>query len=337
MNDYRDEEYTEPKKKKRFRLFDSQREGKGVSKDEKPITPDLGGFFRSFKRNFSSLLRVNLFMVIGNFPILFAILGLSGLFKIPYMTPLSNLFPNLRSLMLLDPSRSPATMALYGVFGGQIENTALTPMSYVMFGLSALTFLTFGFVCVGTTYILRSLVRGEPVFMWADFFYAIKRNKKQAFFFGMLDLLLLLLIPFNFTVLSEMTGGGLMIGIIFWLTVVFAVIYFFMRFYIYLQMITFDLSIGKILKNSFIFSLLGFKRNILALLGMILLFFLDFILLFGLGGILLPLGIAAPLVIIFSAASYMAVFAAWYKIKDLMIPEGADQPPEDGAEEPSEP
>lgn len=336
MNDYRDEEYTEPQKKKRFRLFDSQREGKGVSKDEKPITPDLNGFFRSFKRNFSNLLRVNLFMVIGNFPVLFAILGLSGLFKVPYRTPLSDLFPNLRTLMLLDPSRSPATMALYGVFGVQIENAALTPMSYVMFGLSALTFLTFGFVCVGTTYILRSLVRGEPVFMWSDFFYAIKRNKKQAFFFGMFDLLLLLLIPFNFTALSEM-AGGLMTGILFWLTVVFALIYFFMRFYIYLQMITFDLPITKILKNSFIFALLGFKRNILAFLGMILLVLADILLLFGLGGILLPIGVAAPLVFIFSAASYMAVFAAWFKIKELMIDNGENQPPAEGAEEPSEP
>ncbi len=314
---YEPQEEQSPKKR-RFRLFDTQREGKGVSKEDAKITPDLGGFFRSFKRNFGKLLSVNLITLVGNFPLLFAILALSGLFKITYMMPLSGYFADLRALMLLDPVLDPATMALYGALGLQIPNSAMTTTSYVFLGLSALTFLTFGFTKVGTTYILRSMIRGEPTFMLADFRHAVKANRKQAFFVGILDLFLLLLSPINVLILVE-SAGGFFNSILLWTNIILSIVYFFMRPYIYLQIITFDLGIFKILKNALIFSLLGFKRNILAFLGFLILILLMVILIFGLGGALLPLGLAIPMVLLFSLGSFMGDFAAWFKIKAIMI------------------
>ena len=317
-DDFSQYEEDEKTKKRRFKLFDTQREGKGVSKEDAVITPDLKGFFKSFSRNFSKLLSVNILMVIGNFPLLFALLGMSGMFKTQYFAPASTFFANLRGIMLHESTYSPATMALFGIEGIQIENSATTLMSNTLLCLSLLVFLTFGFVNVGTTYIIRNLIKGEPVFMWADFKYAIKRNKKQGFFFGIADLLILVLIPFNiFTLLSDLST--ILSSIIFWLNVVFGILYIFMRFYIYMQMITFDLSIYKILKNSLIFSLVGFKRNILALLGIICLVLVEFVLLFGLGGMLLPIGLALPLVVSFACGSYMAGFASYFKIKQIMI------------------
>ena len=320
------DEYEEeaPPKKKRFRLFDSQREGRGLELPEAPITPDLKGFFRSFKRNFMRLVRVNLFTLVGNFPILFAILGLSGLFKIGYMTPVSSYFSDLRALWLLEGSGDLASMALVGAIGVQIPNAAMTTASYVLLGLSLLTFLTFGFVKVGTTYIIRALVRSEPTFMISDFFHAVKSNKKQGFLMGILDLFLLLLVPFNIFVLLETTGSFLN-SIVFWMNVIIALLYLCMRPYIYLQIITFDLRLTKIIKNAFIFSLLGIKRNLMALLGVAILLILMIFFIFGLGGALLPLGLAMVF-ILFAAGSFMHAFAAWHKLEEIMIaPLSADQ------------
>ena len=311
-------EEEEAPKRRRFRLFDSQREGKGVTKEDAKITPDLGGFFRSLRRNFTKLLSVNLFTVLGNIPILFALLALSGLFKVEYLYPISGYFIDLRTLMLLNGTKDPATMAVFGVLGVQITNSAMTTTSYIFLGLSALTFFTFGVTKVGTTYIIRSLVRGEPTFMLHDFRYAIKRNYKQAFFFGILDLFILILLPVNVLILIESTGGFFN-SVLLWTNVLLAILYYFMRPYIYLQMITFDLRLGKIIKNSLIFALLGFKRNFLALVGFILLVLLMIVLIFGIGGALLALGLAIPLVILFSLGSFMGDFAAWFKIKEVMI------------------
>ncbi len=315
-------------KKKRFNIFDSQREGKGVSKEDAVITPNLKGFFKSFSRNFNKLLSVNILMIIGNFPIFFALLGLSGVFKKPYFAPESSFFANLHGIMLNEGSHSPATMALFGIEGIQIENSAATVLSNTFLILSLLLFFTFGFTNVGTTFIIRNLIKGEPVFMLSDFKYAIKRNKKQAFLFGIIDLLVLALIPFNIlTLMSDLST--ILSSIIFWLNVIFGFIYIFMRFYIYMQMVTFDLSIYKLLKNSLIFTLIGFKRNFMALLGIICLVFIEMSLLFGLGGMLLPLGLAIPLVALFAFGTYMAGFASYFKIKEIMIDPYQDENTED--------
>ena len=110
-----------------------------------------------------------------------------------------------------------------------------------------------------------------------------------------------------------------------------------MRFYIYMQMVTFDLSIYKLLKNSLIFALIGFKRNVLALLGIILLLLINYTLLFGMGGILLPLGLAIPLVALFALGSYMAGFASYFKIKEIMIDPYQDENEENDTQESDEP
>ena len=94
-------------------------------------------------------------------------------------------------------------------------------------------------------------------------------------------------------------------------------------------MVTFKLSIFKIFKNSMIFTLLGFKRNIMALIGIILGVFLEILFLLGSGGILLPFAVAGPFVILFSTFSFMKVYASYYKIKDVMIDPYMKEHPEE--------
>ena len=90
-------------------------------------------------------------------------------------------------------------------------------------------------------------------------------------------------------------------------------------------MVTFSLSAYKILKNSLIFALLGLKRNILAVLGIAVC--LAFELMFFFVTALLPVAVAAPLAVLFSTFAYMKVYAAYFKIKEIMIdPYKADHP-----------
>ena len=65
--DYNETE-SEPKKKK-FRLFDMNRDGKGVEEEE-DRTPNLKFFFKLFFRKFSKLIQLNLLMI---FQVLFLI------------------------------------------------------------------------------------------------------------------------------------------------------------------------------------------------------------------------------------------------------------------------
>lgn len=304
--------------KKRLRLINLDKEGRGVSKDEKELSPGLKRFFVSFKNNFGKLVYVNVFFVLGNFPVFFLIATLSGVTKNSVFMPMSDLFQNISGLFTAEGAMTPYKLSLFAIEGLQDTTFAPTVLTYVFYGISALSLFTFGLVNVGTAYIQRNLVSGEPVFVWQDFWYAIKRNWKQALPFGVIDIGLSALLCYNLFYYFN-TSNTFFDKTMFWATIAISIFYFFMRYYIYVQMVTFKLTVFKILKNSFIFAIIGFKRNILALLGMVIAILLELTLLLGTGGILLPAAIAAPLAILLSLMSYMKVYASYFKIKEVMI------------------
>ncbi len=314
-------------KKRRFKLFDLQREGKGVSKNAAKLEPGLKRFFISYKSNFGKLVSVNIFFILGNFPLIFLIAALAGVTQNDTFSPLSEVFQNINGIFAADGTVTPYKLALFSIEGLQISSYAPTASTYVLYGIGALGLFTFGLVNAGTAYILRNMVSGEPVFLWTDFWYAVKRNWKQALPFGVIDALISMLLVYNVYSLIT-TTSDFIASILFWSNVIIFVLYFFMRYYMYVQMVTFKLTVFKMIKNALIFALVGFKRNILALFGIIILILLEFTLLLGTGGILVPLAVAAPLAILFSTFAFMKVYASYFKIKQIMIDPYLDEHPE---------
>lgn len=306
------------KKKKRFKLFDTQREGKGIKKEDVlKLKPNLRGFFTYLRRDFSRLITVNLFLLFGNFPLIFAVLAFSGVGNIAYSAPSDSLLSTLQGIAA-NEGMSAASASLFNVAGLHVTLHAPTVTTYVLYALSALVIFTFGFVSVGTTYIIRNMLMGEPVFMFSDFKYVIRRNWKQGLIMGILDVLFLFFLIGDFIILftnSADTFAGLFLGAI----VVLLIVYLFMRPYLYLQLITFDLKIFKIFKNSLIFAILGFKRNIMAFLGAVLLLIIAIFMIFGLYGILIPVGLAMTVLFLPAMLGYMSVYAAYFKVKEIMI------------------
>lgn len=316
------------KENKRLRLFDITRDGKGLSKNSNDKVGGIKRFFISYKDNFGKITSVNIFMVIGNFPLIFLIATLSGLTKAQGFMPSYDVFQNLAGFFA-NNIPSAHSMSLFAHEGLQTVIYRATTTTYVFYALAALTLFTFGIVNVGTAYILRNIAKGEPVFLWSDFWYAVKRNWKQALPFGMIDAGINLLLIWNIYSMFISSTGSFFTNTMFWCNIVLFVLYFVMRYYIYIQMVTFNLSVFKILKNSLIFSLLGFKRNAVAFLGILAGILIELICVIGAGGILLPFGIALPFLILFSSFAYMKVYAAYFKIKEVMIDPYLKEHPEE--------
>ena len=303
---------------KRLKLFDITRDEKGLSKNTTDKVGGMKRFFISYKDNFGKITSVNIFMVIGNFPLVFLIATLSGLTKAKGIMPSFDVFQNLAGYFANTPP-SAHSMSLFAHEGLQTVIYRPTVTTYVFYAIAALTLFTFGMVNVGSAYILRNIAKGEPVFLWSDFWYAIKRNWKQALPFGMIDAGINILLIWNIYSMFISSTGNYFTNTMFWCNIVLFILYFVMRYYIYVQMVTFNLSVFKILKNSLIFSLLGFKRNLVAFLGILVGILIELICVIGAGGILLPFGIALPFIILFSTFAYMKVYAAYFKIKEIMI------------------
>lgn len=305
-----------------------KKEPEGVSKDEIPVceNPNFENFFKSTFRNLNRMISVNFTLIVGNFPLIFLLLALSGYVSITSHAPYWPMFSAIKGVSYI--ASDPVTSSLMSVFGAQSEISVSTVWTYIAYGLSLLTLVTFGPVNTGVTHILRSLFRGEPIFFWSDFKYAIKRNWKQSIAFGIIDGIMIVMLAYDVIYFNARMHESMMMSIMFFLSIVMAVYYFMMRMYTYLMIITFDLSFGKLIKNSVFFAMLGAKRNIMAVIGVIVIAALEFLLM----GIFFPLAMILPFLILFGIISYMCVYCAYPKIKEYMI-DGYEAESTDEAEE----
>ncbi len=317
------------KKNKLFGFFDYNRDNRPDAKEE-DTTPTLKRYFKVVGRRFWKLIALNLMML----PIIIPALICFYLYISTNQTPVAGevLFPQLLGAGAV--SGTPAATLLFDLFGAQQNIPDLTTWTYVGMGICILFFvITFGWQNVGAAYIVRNMVRGEPVFIWSDYFYAIKRNLKQGFFLGLIDAVVLFTLGFDIVYFWGRTGA-FVLDVGFYVTLALVILYFLMRFYIYLLLVTFDLSIYKILKNALIFSMLGFKRNIMGVLGIILIT--------GIHILFIPLLIATPLsgipiilpfIWYLSLVTFTAAYAAYPVIDRYMIAPYASQTDEEEEED----
>lgn len=295
------------------------RDGKGAVEENRK--PTLAYFFKSLARKFPQLLRLNLLMLFQILPLIFiAIVFLAG-DKTPSAT--STTYAPLLGIdqVLSTPSASHTLDMSLIQMGLSVFSTAVTCTIIV---LVLFLLVTWGWQNIGATYVLRGLVRGDAVFVFTDYFYAIKRNLKQGLLVGMIDLILSAVLVIDFIYFYQRTGQ---FGMDFMYFVIFAlaIIYFIMRFYIYLLLITFDMKTFKIIKNSFIFSILGIKRNIMAFLGIAIVIVLHALMVWFL--ISTPLGFTMilPFIYILALTAFMSAYAAYPIIDKYLIEPYADE------------
>lgn len=310
------EKRQEKKDKQRFNIFSrAYADGKGVEKDEEIIAdnPNLVNFFKLLGRKINELLTVNIMMVVGNFPIFFFLFAMSGFLSLHTSSPYYTMFAPLRGAQLFNDNA--VTTALMNIFGRQAEVTVLSTADYVLIALSALFLLTFGPVRIGITYIVRNMFRGEPVMMFHDFFYAIKRNLRQSIIYGIMDVLICGIIIYDIVFFNINYNVSMITSTMFFMSLCLAMLYFFMRQYIYLMIVTFDLSIFKMFKNAIRFTVLGVKRNFMAFLGVLLVGMLEYVLIFA----YFPLAAIMPFVIIPSLLVLIGIYSVYPVIKKWMI------------------
>lgn len=294
--------------KKKFRLFNLNRDGKGVYEDE-DRTPNLKFFFKLLWRKFSAILQLNLLMLIHIIPIVALVFAFFMGDKTPTITDTA--FPALYGINFIEGTGGTPLLDVSSINMGI---PVFSPTANIIIICGALVWIvTFGWQCVGSTYVLRGLFRGDPVFVFSDYFYGIKRNFKQGFFMGLIDVLIIGILAVDIAFLAN--NGGFM----YYVIIAILFLYMIMRFYTYLMLITFELKITKIIKNALIFTALGIKRNLMAVFGIAVLCAINVFLAIWLvpSGIALP--ILLPLLYLMATLGFITTYAAYPVIDKYMI------------------
>lgn len=292
------------------KMFDQTREGKGVLKSELSEKFTLAKFFKLLGRKFWRIAGLNLLFVASNFPVIFFILRFAGYGSVPHQTPLSYWFGPIYGASQFQ--NNPAMSVLMSLCGITVDVDYPGTLSTVFLILGFLTFLTFGLSNAGMAYVLRNYVREEPVELVGDYFRTMKKNFWQALTFGVIDAFLVFMTGWNILLMLTGQGGAAIMTV---LGTAACCVYLIMRSYIYVMMITFELSIPKLIKNALIFVYANIKRNLVGFIGCLLCYIITLALLM----FVTPFGALALLALLFSVTAFIGIYAAYPAIKQYMI------------------
>lgn len=151
--------------------------------------------------------------------------------------------------------------------------------SALAIGLAAILALvftvTFGPIIAGCTKILRNFSLEKPLFIWDTFRKTFRSCFKQACVMGIIDILITLSVASGFYVYPQIIeainkgdaeGSTTMYYVLFVAGISVAIAVLLMSFYAYLMIVSTDLSMKNILKNSLALSCIALKKNLLTLL-----------------------------------------------------------------------
>ena len=297
----------------KFNLFNKNKDRPDLP--EENTAPTLKYFFKLLFRKFSKLVTLNLMM-------LFQVLPLIAIFLIYFFAAktYSQISPEFASLLGAQTASGSAGISILLELNlSQLGSPLIKAYELgIILGLAVLLLITWGWQNVGATYVLREMVTGKPAFVWSDYFHAVKRNFKQGFWFGIFDALVITVLTIDFVHLYY-SDNGFFESFLFFMICGIIILYSIMRMYLYLMLVTFDMSFKKLLKNALIFAVLGIKRNVMAALGVAILILLNVLFII----FLVPYGIAIPIILPFlyllALIGFISAYAAFPVIKKYMI------------------
>ena len=188
--------------------------------------------------------------------------------------------------------------------------TAKNPGSRLLFYISMLPITFTGPMTAGFVFVIRGFTRQEHVFLWHDYWNAIKSNWKQAIGVGFISVVLFIFAytAFNFYY-NQMLGNIVYLAPLIILCII-SVCVLFMHYYIYLLMITFKLKLKQIYRNAFAFSLINPFRNTLISVSLFLMVLLCWI---------IPVMLLLIPFLLLSTFGLIATYNAWPAIQKHMI------------------
>lgn len=186
----------------------------------------------------------------------------------------------------------------------------------------------------GLTYVTRNYVREEHAFIYSDFKDAVKNNWKAFLIDGVVVYLVTAILMVSIPYYLNAAPKGILSSVAAGICILIGMLVLFSQYYAPVLIVTFDLKIGQILKNSLIFAILGLWRNILVtfLLGvLILLLYLSQIM-----PLTIIIAVCFGIFLMFSYSSFLINFSVYPLINKMMIEPYKKQHEQESREEEEE-
>lgn len=154
-----------------------------------------------------------------------------------------------------------------------VENLGLGDTAYniLVYALFILSGIFVGPATCGFMKVLRNISCRRPVFIWSDFWKAFGSNFKQGAVMGAIDMLFIAAMSFAIPMYSNMAQTSAVFGVAFVICLVTSFIFVMMHFYIYLLIVSTNLNLWLILKDSLYLTAIEIKTSVINLIVTVIL------------------------------------------------------------------
>ena len=193
---------------------------------------------------------------------------------------------------------------LFRKFGRLVQLNLL----YILF---CIPIVTIGPATAAMTKILREYALERPVFLFSDFWDAFKENFKQGFAVGLFQGIVIVSIYSAIIYYVSLTVKSVWFLILLGFIGLIGLILLFASYYVYVMMVSVQLNVFHLIRNSVLLAFVGARTNILTFL------FSTGIL--ALSILFIPLSIPIMLLFTFSISTFISVFNSWPHIYRNLI------------------
>lgn len=135
----------------------------------------------------------------------------------------------------------------------------------LVYFLFCIPIVTFGPATAAMTALMRNICLERPQFILHDFWQQFKKNFKQSFFIGILDVLAIALAVFTFMYYSAQESMDSAGKIFYALAIAAQIMFLMLNFYIYPQIVALNLKFGGILRNAVILMFVNLGGELITL------------------------------------------------------------------------
>lgn len=221
------------------------------------------------------------------------------------------------------PMEKKGIFKFFEIYGRRIWKLIQLNIIYVIFCIPV---VTFGPATAAMTKVARNYSQERNAFVFGDFIDTFKKCFKQSFIMGIIDILFVAAFCVGIPTYYSWAQQNSMIYIPLVLCISLMILFFMMHFYIYLMIVSTNLKMKQILKNSLFLVSLGLKGSLFTFLVWIIVILVTFIL------IPLPFSIFLLFLWPFSFMCFVTAFNCYPVIRKYVIQPYYDSRGEDNPE-----
>lgn len=134
---------------------------------------------------------------------------------------------------------------------------------YLLLGIPFV--ILFGPATAATMQLMRKYVLEKPIFLWDEFKKTFKANFRQSVGIGIFDVLFFGAFIYGVSFYGQVLNNDPSPGnyALFIVSIAIACYFYMANFYIYLEIVSLTLPMGKIIKNALLLTIMGIKGNVI--------------------------------------------------------------------------